>query len=310
MRASIIQALREMDDDETASALEAGDYVYRNLTSPSVLKILDLGVSPWRLSIKYEPNAPAYGLGYQPVPSKKAVDIEQYAKLPCVGSELFVHRDGHWSECRHSYVWTGEFVENLWSHELKHPGSYKALIKAQRNQMDLAKAFAGSSIVVIDFNDRYQLLKDYDKRTLDKFMASIGLSGPGRFRLESITEHLTHESVYLFHRFVNQGIIHLETPDPNSDLEPVYVEPPLEVPAPAHGIVVNFGSVDYKLLRPAGPRKGWVVERISDNQHLRMSSCHLNDALRDLAIKAKKTAVAAATQLQSIQPSQMQTALF
>lgn len=312
MRASIIQALREMDDDETASALEAGNNVYRSLTSPSVLKILDLGVSPWRLGIKYEANAPANDLGYQPVPSKKMVDIDQYAKLPCQGSELFVNRDGHWSECHHSYVWTEQFVENLWSHELKHPGSYKALIKAQRNQMEHAKAFAGSSIVVFDFNERYQLLEDYNKRSLDKFMAAIGVSGPGRFRLDAITEHLSHEheSVYLFHRFVYHGIIHIETPDPISDLAPVYVEPPLVVPAPAYGIVVNFGSVDYKLLRPAGPRKGWLVERISDNQHFRMSSCHLNDALRDLAIKAKRTAVAAATQIQSIQASQMQTALF
>jgi hypothetical protein len=48
-----------------------------------------------------------------------------------------------------------------------------------------------------------------------------------------------------------------------------------ERPKPAPGSVVRYGDHDYKLLSPAGPRRGWYVERLSDTGQFRMRAKQL-----------------------------------
>lgn len=44
------------------------------------------------------------------------------------------------------------------------------------------------------------------------------------------------------------------------------------------GSVVKYGGHDYRLMNPAGPRKGWNVYRVSDNVPFRMNAQQLSRA--------------------------------
>lgn len=310
MREVILKTLREHGDDEAAVLLETGQTVYRKLSSPAVLAILNFPVSPWRLGIHYESNSRAYGLEYQPIPSKCNLEIAQYAKLSNSSSEIFQLENGKWANSQYCYAWASDFVENLWSHELKHPGSYKSLIKAYRNHVKSADIFTGSAIVVFDLGEKYLALDNYDKGKAELFLASLGITGSVRIPLEHISEHLTHETSYQFHRLVSKGIIHIETPDLENNLAPAKIADPVVKPEPQSGLIVTYGSVEYKLLHPAGPRKGWVVERISDKAQLRMSFNQLKDALHDLALKLKAATASTVAQVTANAVSQKQVTLF
>jgi hypothetical protein len=48
---------------------------------------------------------------------------------------------------------------------------------------------------------------------------------------------------------------------------------------PQAGQVVKYGGYEYKLLRPAGPRKGWHVHEVTTGQQYRMNSKQLAKAL-------------------------------
>lgn len=48
---------------------------------------------------------------------------------------------------------------------------------------------------------------------------------------------------------------------------------------PKNGTVLQYAGHDYKLAYPAGPRKGWVVRRVSDNVEFRMTTRQINEAL-------------------------------
>lgn len=47
---------------------------------------------------------------------------------------------------------------------------------------------------------------------------------------------------------------------------------------PATGVVVKYGSHEYKLVSPCGPRRGWNVDRVSDGMRFRMSAKQLSDS--------------------------------
>lgn len=49
-------------------------------------------------------------------------------------------------------------------------------------------------------------------------------------------------------------------------------------PKATAGAVVRFGEHDYKLIEPAGERKGWRVVRVSDGAPFRMPASHLSRA--------------------------------
>ena len=49
-------------------------------------------------------------------------------------------------------------------------------------------------------------------------------------------------------------------------------------PDPQAGQVVIYGQTRYKLVRPAGPRRGWNVQRVSDGLYFRMPSKQLAKA--------------------------------
>ena len=44
------------------------------------------------------------------------------------------------------------------------------------------------------------------------------------------------------------------------------------------GVVVQYGGTDYALQESAGPRRGWYVNRISDNRQFRMNAKQLGQA--------------------------------
>lgn len=48
-----------------------------------------------------------------------------------------------------------------------------------------------------------------------------------------------------------------------------------ERPRPAPGNVVKYGDHEYRLLKPAGPRRGWDVERVEDHARFRMRAKQL-----------------------------------
>ena len=48
-----------------------------------------------------------------------------------------------------------------------------------------------------------------------------------------------------------------------------------ERPALAAGLRVIYGEAEFKLLKSAGPRRGWNVERISDGRQFRMKAVQL-----------------------------------
>lgn len=310
MRELILKTLRDHSDEEAAVSLETGQVVYRKLSSPAVLALFKLSISPWRVGIDYVSNSRAYGLEYQPIPSKCSVEIGRYAKLSNCLSEIFELQNGRWSKSQYSYAWASDFVESLWAHELKHPGSYKSLIKAYRNQVNCADIFTGSAIVVFTLGENYLALDNNDKGKADSLFASLGITGSVRIPLEHISEHLTGETSYQFNRLVYKGIIHIETPDLENNLAPAIIAEPILKSEPKSGLLITYGSVEYKLLHPAGPRKGWVVERVSDKAQFRMGFNQLKDALNDLALKIKTATECTVTQVAANAASQKQVALF
>lgn len=44
------------------------------------------------------------------------------------------------------------------------------------------------------------------------------------------------------------------------------------------GVVVQYGGYEYALEQPAGPRRGWFVNRLSDNRRFRMNAKQLGQA--------------------------------
>ena len=42
------------------------------------------------------------------------------------------------------------------------------------------------------------------------------------------------------------------------------------------GTVVQYGAHQYTLVRPAGPRKGWIADRVSDGCRFRMNARQLS----------------------------------
>ena len=47
-------------------------------------------------------------------------------------------------------------------------------------------------------------------------------------------------------------------------------------PVPTQGALIQYGGVDYRLVRPAAPRRGWHVTRMSDGKPFRMPAVMLN----------------------------------
>lgn len=50
---------------------------------------------------------------------------------------------------------------------------------------------------------------------------------------------------------------------------------------PVAGMVVSYGGLDYKLVEPVAPRKGWQVVRTRDGAQFRMNANQLAIALRN-----------------------------
>ena len=51
-------------------------------------------------------------------------------------------------------------------------------------------------------------------------------------------------------------------------------------PTPRVGLVVKSDDTDYRLVTSAGPRRGWVVQRVSDGVGFRMPAAQLSRALQ------------------------------
>lgn len=44
------------------------------------------------------------------------------------------------------------------------------------------------------------------------------------------------------------------------------------------GAIVSYGQHQYRLVEPAGPRRGWIVNRVSDGARFRMNARQLGEA--------------------------------
>lgn len=62
--------------------------------------------------------------------------------------------------------------------------------------------------------------------------------------------------------------------------------PPKKAIVLVPGLVVYYNNTAYKLLAPAGPRKGWTVTRESDNEKFRMKCKQLTLVRLEPATKA------------------------
>lgn len=57
-------------------------------------------------------------------------------------------------------------------------------------------------------------------------------------------------------------------------------------PVLTQGALIEYGGVDYRLVRPASPRRGWHVTRASDGQPFRMKAVQLSQATHKSAASA------------------------
>ena len=272
----IIAAVRKTGDDDAADALSKGETVYRRLDSDTVLAVAMQDAMAWTFDVTERDCESLYAgnLAYRPEPAKAPVTIEPFARLPIEGGDMLFQRndEGSWIGKGAEYRVVSEFVKSLWSNELKHPGSYKASMRALRAKLKESIQFMPTGVVIIDdFSDE---MYDYQKDSLRRLASALDVTLPCQLPIEVVvaTASTDWHIRWDVEALAEQGFLRVNAPGAGDLARAV------ETPNPISGMEISYGGTAYVLKERIS--RGWYAKRASDGTLFRMTLSQVKDAVR------------------------------
>jgi hypothetical protein len=287
---AILDRLRLIDQD-AATRLAAGETVLRQVGSPAVLAIFEVGIAPWRFQLSYPYGSVDDFLAYRPDKAAASpVEVPCFAKILLDhphAEPIYLRQDGD------RWVFTDDydsclisrFVESLYQDELQHPGQYRNLIRRCREAVQGANILPGATKVRVD--PMASLPYAWQKEWAEEIAKALDIQEATEMTLSTLQERLGYERWRALFS-VGQYVVQILEPVSNINLECRVPKPMFKPVKPTAGMEILYGEERYRLEMPAGTRRGWIVTRLSDSQRLRMSAKELASILRNEAVRKHK----------------------
>lgn len=294
----LVQAASDLDEGKTINVLLDSDVVTCLFSS------MEFDLMAWRLDLHFPFGGGNSDLAYCPVSKSSPLSIPAVVKSAFNPDEFFTRvDDGLWKGAGWSYSVVANFTERLWENEVYYPGSYKKLIKQCREACLNAPSFSDSSVA--KFFPATHETRKYAAEEMLHLASKLGLTLPCEITSEDVMAKLNGDRslIHTLHYLAREGLVQIDTPNGPCDLAPTTsaeAQQKIVVPKLVGGLVVEYGGVNYKLVMPAGPRKGWNVERISDGASFRMKANQIASALHDMALEAVRAAKEVVTITQEV----------
>ncbi|WP_341744736.1 hypothetical protein [Azonexus hydrophilus] len=285
----IIEAIKF--DGEACSILSVGGTISRRIGSKTVCAIMALGIQAWRVDLKcrVDDSIDVRGLQYAPDERKFTGEVPVVASFAALDKSFLTKSGSQWIGIGQDWQAIAKYIEGLAETVIEYPGNARRLIKAYRESLKSAPALRDSAELV--FHKSGEAEYDWDEKTLSSVASKLGRALPfaisvGEFMAAIDAAEDRQMLIYEVDRLLMQGLVHIVLPNGEADLSPAEMQAPapaLKAAKPKAGLKLVVGKQTFELVRPAGPRKGWVAKCIESGNLYRLMAKQVTEALHGLA---------------------------